>query len=226
LEFKVRCKGIDSELKAVLFDLDGTLIDSKRDIAASANITRQHYGFQPLPEDLIGTFVGLGIMVLLEKAVETKDPDRLREAHGIFKEHYRLHCVDFTRPYAGTFEILESLKGRGIKLAVVSNKPQEFTDLILKRLDLWDFFDVVLGPEATLNKKPHPEPLLTAAGKLGAEPSETVMIGDSTVDIEAARAARMLVGVITHGYGTREILSAADPDWLVDSLQDFMDILL
>jgi len=221
----MRCKGVNKSLKAVLFDLDGTLIDSKRDIAASANSARQHYGFPPLPEDVIGTFVGLGIMVLLEKAIETKDPDRLTEAHGIFKEHYRIHCVDFTRPYPGTFELLETLRARHIKMAIVSNKPQEFTDLILKKLDLWDFFEVVMGPEATPNKKPHPEPLLTALKKMEAEISEAVMIGDSTVDIEAARSANMLVGVLTHGYGTRDILAAADPDWMVDSLNEFIDIL-
>jgi phosphoglycolate phosphatase len=174
---------------------------------------------------VIGTFVGLGIMVLLEKTVETKDPARLKEAHGVFKEHYRIHCVDHTRPYPGAFELLEFLKDRGIRMAVVSNKPQEFTDLILKKLDLWDFFEVALGPEATPNKKPHPEPLLKALGKMGAGPLEAVMIGDSTVDIEAARAAGMLVGVLTHGYGTRDILSAADPDWMVDSLGEFIDIL-
>lgn len=221
----MRCKGVDKALKAVLFDLDGTLIDSKRDIAASANAVRRHFGFSPLPDDVIGTFVGLGIMVLLEKAVETKDPQRLKEAHGVFKDHYRLHCVDYTRPYPGAFELLEFLMGRGAKLAVVSNKPQEFTDLILKKLDLWDFFAVALGPEATPNKKPHPEPLLTALARMGAGPAESVMIGDSTVDIEAARAAGMLVGVLTHGYGTRDILAAADPDWMADSLTEFIDIL-
>jgi len=221
----LRCKGLDIPLKAVLFDLDGTLIDSRKDIAAAANITRRHYGLPPLPDDVIGTFVGLGIMVLLEKALESKDTVRLKEAHAVFKNFYREHCVDDTRPFPGTFELLETLQNRGVKLGVVSNKPQEFTDFILKKLDLWDFFPVALGPEATVNKKPHPEPLLTALKRLGVQPQEAVMIGDSTVDIEAARAARMLVGVVTHGYGTRDILSSADPDWMVDSLADFIEIL-
>jgi len=221
----LRCKGSDIPLKAVLFDLDGTLVDSRRDIAASANATRTHFGFTPLPEETIGTFVGLGIMNLLEKAVDSKDPDRLKEAHQIFKNHYREHCVDFTRCYPGTFELLEGLKNRRIKMAVVSNKPQEFTDLVLKKLDLWDFFEVAFGPEATINKKPHPEPLLTALQRMGVSPAEGVMIGDSVVDIEAARGAKMPVGVVSHGYGEKEILNAADPDWLVDSLAEFIEIL-
>ncbi len=221
----MRCKGSDIPLKAVLFDLDGTLIDSRRDIAASANATRVHFSFSPLPEETIGTFVGLGIMNLLERSIESKDPLRLKEAHEIFKVHYREHCVDFTRCYPGTFELLEGLKNRRVKMAVVSNKPQEFTDLILKILDLWDFFEVAFGPEATVNKKPHPEPLLTALQRMGVKSSEGVMIGDSVVDIEAARGAKMLVGVVSHGYGEKEILNAADPDWLVDSLSEFIEIL-
>lgn len=222
----MRCKGADITLKAVLFDLDGTLIDSKRDIAASANAARRRFGFESLPEDVIGTYVGLGLMNLLERSIETKDPARLAEAHDVFQGHYREHCVDFTRPFAGTLELLEGLKRRGVRMGVVSNKPQEFTDLILEKLGLSPFFGAILGPEATVNKKPHPEPLLTAAKRLGAGPTDTVMIGDSTVDIEAARAAKMLVGVVTHGYGTRDILAAADPDWMVDSLPEFAGILL
>lgn len=222
---KLRCKGADIPLKAVLFDLDGTLIDSKKDIAASANATRKHYGFPPLPEEVVGTFVGYGIMMLLSKTIESDDPTRLKEAHGVFKLHYREHCVDATVPYPGTFELLESLKSRNIRMGIVSNKPQEFTDLILDKLKLAPYFGVSFGPEATVNKKPHPEPLLTAVERLGATPSNSVMIGDSPVDIEAARAARMLVGVVTHGYVSRDVLATSDPDWLVDSLSEFSDVL-
>ena len=222
----MRCRGADIQLKAVLFDLDGTLIDSRRDIAASANAVRGRYGFPSLPEETVGSYVGLGIMFLLEKTLETRDAARLKEAHQFFKGHYRDHCVDHTRTFEGALDLLEDLRKRGIRMGVVSNKPQEFTDLILAKLGLAPYFGAVLGPEATVNKKPHPEPLLTALHKLGAGPSEAVMIGDSTVDIEAARAARMPVGVVTHGYGTRDILNAADPDWLADSLKEFIELLI
>jgi len=221
----MRCKGADIALKAVLFDLDGTLIDSRKDIAAAANMSRRHFGLTPLPDDTIGSYVGNGIMFLLEKSIESADPTRLKEAHQIFKDFYRDHAVDATVVFPGAFDLLGMLKKKNVKMGVVSNKPQEFTDLILKKLGLWDYFEVSFGPEATVNKKPHPEPLLTALERMGSKPSEAVMIGDSTVDIEAARAAKMLVGVLTHGYGTRDILSAADPDWMVDSLTEFMEIL-
>jgi phosphoglycolate phosphatase len=221
----MRCKGADIPLKAVLFDLDGTLIDSRKDIASAANVTRRHYGLPALPDETIGNYVGNGIMVLLEKSIESSDPHRLKEAHQIFKAHYRDHAVDATVVFPGAFDLLGMLKKKNVKMGVVSNKPQEFTDLILKKLGLSDYFEVSFGPEATVNKKPHPEPLLTALERMGAKPSEGVMIGDSAVDIEAARAAKMLVGVLTHGYGSRETLSVADPDWMVDSLAEFIEIL-
>jgi 2-phosphoglycolate phosphatase len=221
----VRCKGADFTLKAVLFDLDGTLIDSEKDIAAAANFTRERYGLEPVSGSVIATYVGNGVMVLLAKALGTEDQTKIQEAHEIFKTYYRDHCADHTRVYPGTFDLLNALKKKNVKMGVVSNKPQEFTDAILEKLGLAPYFEVAFGPEATVNRKPHPEPLLTALSKMGVKPSEAVMIGDSYVDIEAARAAKMLVGVLTHGYGTREVLSAADPDWMVDSFEDFMEIL-
>jgi 2-phosphoglycolate phosphatase len=222
----MRCKGVDFNLKAVLFDLDGTLIDSEKDIAEAANYTRVHYGLAPVSDSTIATFVGNGVLVLLSKALETKDEARIQEAHEVFKTHYREHCADHTKVFPGIIELLEAFKKRGIKMGVVSNKPQEFTDAILEKLGLTGYFQVAFGPEATVNRKPHPEPLLTALTRMGVSPSEAVMIGDSVVDIEAARAAKVLVGVFTHGYGTRETLSASDPDWLVDSPQEFLEILL
>ena len=180
---------MNSPLKAVLFDLDGTLVDSEKDIAEAANFTRHHYGLPPVPDSTIAQYVGNGVLVLLEKSLETTDHEKIQEAYQIFKQHYRVHCADFTKPFLGTFDLLDALKGKNIKMGVVSNKPQEFTDLVLKQLNLAPYFEVAFGPEATPNRKPHPEPLLTALEKLGVHPPEAVMVGDSYVDIQAAKAA-------------------------------------
>ena len=214
-----------SPLKAVLFDLDGTLVDSEKDIAEAANYTREHYGLSRVPDSTIAQYVGNGVLVLLEKSLGTSDQTKILEAYKIFLEHYRLHCADHTKPFPGTFELLDHLKGRGIQMGVVSNKPQEFTDSVLKQLNLASYFGVAFGPEATPNRKPHPEPLLVAAQRLGAQPQETIMIGDSVVDIMAAKAALMRVGVLTHGYGTREMLEANNPDWIADSLPTLIPLL-
>jgi 2-phosphoglycolate phosphatase len=214
-----------SPLKAVLFDLDGTLVDSEKDIAEAANYTREHYGLDRVSDSTIAQYVGNGVLVLLEKSLGTSDQVKILEAYKVFQDYYRLHCADHTKPYPGTFELLDHLKGRNIQMGVVSNKPQEFTDSVLRQLNLAPYFGVAFGPEATTNRKPHPEPLLIAAQKLGAKPEEAIMIGDSVVDIMAAKAAQMRIGVLTHGYGTREMLEANNPDWIMDSLPELISIL-
>jgi phosphoglycolate phosphatase len=221
----MRCKGAEIRLKAVLFDLDGTLIDSKRDIAAAANAARVHFGMPALPLEVVTSYIGWGIEHLNRKSLETEDLARLTEGLEVLKAYYREHCVDQTVVFPGVRELLEFLKGRGVKMGLVSNKPHEFTLITLEKLGLMPYFGAVLGADATPNKKPHPEPLLAALKKLGVSPSEAVMIGDSPVDAEAARAAGMLVGLVSHGFVPREYLNSSDPDWLVDSLGDFLEIL-
>lgn len=221
----MRCKGADIPLKAVLFDLDGTLIDSKKDIAAAANAARVHFGMPALPLEVVTGYIGWGIEHLNRKSLETEDPAKLAEGLEVLKAYYRDHCVDQTVIFPGAIELLDFLKGRGIGMGLVSNKPHEFTLITMEKLGLSPYFKAILGADAVPNKKPHPEPLLAALAKIGAKPSEAVMIGDSPVDIQAARAAGMLVGIVSHGFVAKEYLSASDPDWLVDSLADFRDIL-
>jgi phosphoglycolate phosphatase len=221
----MRCKGADIPLKAVLFDLDGTLIDSKKDIAAAANAARVHFGMPALPLETVTGFIGWGIEHLNRKALGTEDPARLAEGLKVLEAYYRDHCVDQTVIFPGVRELLDFLKGRGVKMGLVSNKPHEFTLITLEKLKLMPYFAVALGADATANKKPHPEPLLAALAKIGAKPSEAVMIGDSPVDAEAARAAGMLVGLVSHGFVPKEYLISSDPDWLVDSLTEFIEIL-
>ncbi len=217
---------MNSPLKAVLFDLDGTLVDSEKDIAEAANFTREHYGLRRVPDSTIAQYVGNGVLTLLEKSLQTTDQTKILEAYGIFQQHYRVHCADYTKPFPGTFDLLDALKKKNIKMGVVSNKPQEFTTSVLEQLDLAPYFEIAFGPEATTNRKPHPEPLLVALQKLGAQPHEAIMVGDSIVDIQAAQSVPMRVAVLTHGYGTREVLSSANPDWMVDSLQELIPLLV
>ncbi|HVZ79573.1 MAG TPA: phosphoglycolate phosphatase [bacterium] len=221
----MRCRGVDVKLKAVLFDLDGTLIDSKKDIAAAANAARVHFGMPALPLEVVTGYIGWGIDHLNRKTLGTEDPARLAEGLEVLKAHYRDHCVDQTLIFPGVKELLDFLKAKGVKMGLVSNKPHEFTLITLEKLGLMPYFMVALGADATPNKKPHPEPLLVALQKMGVGPAEAVMIGDSPVDIQAARAAGMLVGVVEHGFVAREHLASADPDWLVNNLEEFIEIL-
>jgi phosphoglycolate phosphatase len=217
--------GMAGQLKGVLFDLDGTLIDSKRDIAAAANWARLHFGMHALPLETVLGYVGRGIEILNRKTLGTEDPQRLAEGLEVLKAYYRDHCVDHTSVYPGAKELLDNLKNRGLKLGLVSNKPQEFTLITLDKLELGPYFAVAMGADGSARKKPDPEPLLTVLRKMGVSPTEAVMIGDSPVDTEAARAAGMRVGLVSHGFVPREEMSASHPDWLVDSLKEFMAIL-
>jgi phosphoglycolate phosphatase len=217
---------MSGELKGVLFDLDGTLIDSKRDIAAAANSARLHFGMSPLPLETVLGYVGRGIENLNRKTLGTEDAQRLAEGLEVLKAYYREHCVDHTAVYPGAKELLGKLKSCGLKLGLVSNKPHEFTLITLDKLELAPYFTAVLGADGVSRKKPDPEPLLEALRRMGVSPREAVMIGDSPVDTEAARAAGMRVGLVSHGFVPREEMSASHPDWLVDSLKEFMKILV
>jgi 2-phosphoglycolate phosphatase len=213
------------DIKGVLFDLDGTLIDSKRDIASAANSARIHFGMPPLPLETLVGYIGWGIEHLNRQALGTDNPAQLAEGLEVLKSYYRDHCVDQTIVFPGTRELLENLKSRGLKMGLVSNKPHEFTLITLEKLGLRPFFQVALGEGPLAHKKPHPEPLLTVLRQLGVRPEDSIMIGDSTVDVEAARAAGMRVGIVSHGFVPKEYLAAAHPDWLVDSLAEFHKIL-
>ncbi len=213
------------KLKAVLFDLDGTLIDSKKDIAAAANAARLHFGMVPLDLETLVGYIGWGVEHLNKKALGTEDPAILAEGLKVLGDHYKVHCVDQTIVFPGTRELLESLVSRGIKLGLVSNKPHELTQLTLQKLGLFHFFTAVLGADATQNKKPNPDPLLKVLKKLGVTQEEAVMIGDSSVDLEAARAAGLRVGLVAHGFVPKEKLVSLHPDWLVDSLNQLTDLL-
>ncbi len=212
------------KLDAVLFDLDGTLIDSKKDIAAAANAARIHFGMPALPLEVATGFIGWGIDHLNKKALETDDPQKLAEGLAVLQDYYREHCVDLTVVFPGVFELLNYLKDRGIKMGLVSNKPHEFTLITLEKLKLSPYFGVVFGADATEFKKPHPGPLREALKKLGALAENSVMIGDSPVDAQAAQAVPMRVGLVTHGFVDPVYLKEAKPQWEVSSLLEFIGL--
>jgi len=213
------------KVKAALFDLDGTLIDSKKDIAAAANAARTHFEMPALPLEVVVGYIGWGIEHLNRQALETEDPKKLAEGLEVLKNYYRDHCADQTIVFPGVRELLDFLKGRGVKLGLVSNKPHEFTLITLDKLNLSSYFGISLGADPTQKNKPHPDPLIKALKELETMPEDAVMIGDSPVDAQAAQAVPMRVGLVSHGFVERVYLEEAKPNWLVNSLSDFIDIL-
>ncbi len=178
--------------RGVLFDLDGTLIDSRGDLAEAANRALQDRGYPALPEDRIATFVGRGARMLLARCLEAVDPGASVDEPLVleFLAHYGRIMLDTTAPFPGVVDGLERLQDHGVALAVVTNKPHAPAMEILEGLDLAQYFGFMLGG-GRFPKKPAPDMLLIAAGKIGAHPAESIYVGDSDVDVEAAAAAEM-----------------------------------
>lgn len=185
--------------KAVLFDLDGTLIDSAPDIAGALNDLLAEEGRDPYALGEVKRMVGEGVHRLIEKAFgETGRTDVLADR---FVELYNPRSSLLTRPVEGAFEALDSLRDSGIPLAVCTNKPDESALSVLSDLGLLPYFATVLGGTCGLPRKPDPAILLEAARRLGVDATDCLMIGDALPDVDAARAAGMPVWLVRSGYG-------------------------
>lgn len=192
------------KFRAVVFDLDGTLIDSAPDLLAAANKLLAEEGRPAIGVDEIKLMIGDGVPKLVERAFTATGGLPQGALPGLalrFLGFYEGHGADATRPYPGVQVALAGLKDDGMKLAVCTNKPQAATEEILVALDLAAYFDAVVGGDALPGiKKPDPRHLLATVEALGVPASETLYVGDSKVDVEAARAAHLPVVAVAHGY--------------------------
>lgn len=211
----------------VVFDLDGTLIDSRRDLADATNSMLAEYGGPPLAVDLVAAMVGEGAAVLVRRALATAglDVDE-REAIARFLVHYHARLTAHTVPYAGIPEALSALWSRGVHLAVLTNKPQRATAAILDALDLSPAISDVLGGDTDLGRKPDPAGLQYLIERARATPASTVLVGDSPVDLETARRARTRVCLARYGFGFRFTGREFDGSELfVDEPSELVDVL-
>lgn len=198
------------DVRAVVFDLDGTLVDSRRDLAAAVNAVRRERGLDPLPVERVVTFVGEGSRALVRRSLpETVDGPDFEAAFRRFLERYDDLCLEETRPYPGIEGLLDSLTGR-YPLAVLTNKPERHTRKILAGLGLCRWLRFALGGDSLAVRKPHPAPLLETARRLGAEPTRVLLVGDSATDAETARRAGVPVVLVRWGFGRAEELEGFD----------------
>ena len=209
-------------LKAVLLDLDGTLLDTAGDIAEAANRMRAALGFQPLDPALIKTFVGKGIANLVSKtlkdAVGEVGPTALKVAVANFERQYEKCFGDTSIPYPGVIDGMNALKDKGLRLACVTNKAAKFTEPLLERTGLKDYFELVVSGDTLAAKKPDPLQLTHAVEFFGAQPAEVLLIGDSVNDAVAARAAGCPVFVVPYGYNEGQELRGLDCDAFIDDV--------
>lgn len=212
----------------VLFDLDGTLVDSAPDIAAAAEAARDEFGLPRLSVARIKSFIGNGADRLIHRAL-TDDIDGEADAEMFeigrrrFIGYYAENICTKSRAYSGVTQTLTRLEHLGCRLGCVTNKPGRFSEPLLKSLGLRQYFTVVVSGDSLPTQKPDPAPLLHAAARCATRPQRCLVVGDSPTDIKAARNAGMAVACVKYGYATLASIEALAPDALLDSMQQIFD---
>jgi len=197
-------------IAAVLFDLDGTLVDSLDDLTDAVNHMLAGFGRHRLEPAQVRQLVGKGARNLVQRALATDSPGEIDRGLTAFTEFNALHIADKSRLYPGTRDLLQQLAADGIRMAVISNKQEALSRLILKTLEVDAFFDIIAGGDTFAEMKPSPLPLARVVDEFGCSPAEAVMVGDSINDIQAGNRAGISTIGCRWGYGGSEELHGAD----------------
>ncbi|MBI3333714.1 MAG: HAD-IA family hydrolase [Candidatus Omnitrophica bacterium] len=208
--------------RLIVYDLDGTLVDTREDIAQSANHMLGRMGLAPLSVQEISGFVGDGVVSLVQGCLRSQDPQRVEEGVRIYRAYYGSHFLDRSRLYPGARELLDHFNEK--KQAVITNKPNPFSLDILKGLGVAGYFAEVIAGSVDYPAKPHPAALLAVMARSGAEPPQTLLIGDSPIDIELGRGAGVETVALTHGFGRRQEIEAAAPAAIVADFKEMLQL--
>jgi phosphoglycolate phosphatase len=217
-----------SKLKLLIFDLDGTLVDSRADLVLSVNAMLHHFHRPELPDDVIASYVGDGAPMLVRRALGDPDDEGfVQEALEYFLSYYRVHKLDNTHVYPGVKTTLEAIRdgdGSERRMAVLSNKPVNPSRAIVDELGLGEFFVRVYGGNSFKTKKPDPLGVHTLLEETGTRSDEAIIIGDSSIDVITGRNADLWTCGVTYGFAPRT-LDDAPPDVTVDSPEELAEIL-
>ncbi len=210
----------------VIFDLDGTLVDSKQDLVNSVNATREHMGLDHLDDKLVASYVGRGASALIRSSLgEQASDEDLERGLEYFLAYYREHMLDYTHLYPGVRESIERLHAAGAHMAILTNKPVRFSELMVDRLGLSHRFFRIYGGNSFEQKKPDPIGIDKLCEESGIGKERTIMIGDSSVDIRTARNAGVRSCGVTYGFQP-ESFEHDPPDVLAASMEELTDMLL
>ncbi|WP_019568869.1 phosphoglycolate phosphatase [Thioalkalivibrio sp. ALMg13-2] len=216
--------------RMILIDLDGTLIDSVPDLAFSVDAMMRELGLPERGEPAVRNWVGNGVERLVKRALVNDldgepDAEQFERALPVFMRIYQENTAGRSPLYPGVREGLDQLKAAGYRLGCVTNKAERFTVPLLREKGILDDFEIVVAGDALPQKKPDPAPLLHAADKLGVDPSEALMVGDSKSDVKAARAAGFQIVCMTYGYNHGKDIRDEHPDAVLDRLDELPDLL-
>lgn len=211
------------EIKTIIFDFDGTLVDTKLDIARSVNILLEEEGLKKIPEEKIYEFIGNGTEVLLKKSFSYANGKMRDGLIDRYLEIYEEHMLDNTKPFPGILNMLEGLKGRSFY--ILTNKHERFAVKILKYFGILHYFKEVVGVDTFNIKKPDPFGILRVIEKEGIERCEVVMVGDSEVDIDTGKNAGVLTCAVLWGLGREEDLIKKKPDFLAKTPEELTKII-
>ncbi|MEO6147437.1 MAG: phosphoglycolate phosphatase [Sulfuriferula sp.] len=211
------------KIKAVVIDLDGTLLDTAPDLAHAAELMMAELNMPPVPLATIKTYIGNGVSRLVKRVLTGSmdaEPDAalFDRAYPIYQKHYGAHVSLHSRPFPGVVEGLQALRAMGVHVACITNKAEVFTIPLLRDTGLLDYFELVLSGDTLPKRKPDPMPLLHACKHFGIEPGELLLIGDSLNDTQAARAAGSSVFCVPYGYNRGRPVAELDQDAIVPSL--------
>jgi phosphoglycolate phosphatase len=207
----------------LIFDLDGTLIDSKLDLACAVNATRAHAGMAALENETVYSYVGEGAPTLIRRTLGAEATDaQVQDALAFFLAYYNEHLVDHTVLYPGVADTLARLTAAKVKMAILTNKPVRMSRLIVEALGMGEHFKRIYGGNSFEQKKPHPIGVETLLVECDATRGRTMMVGDSAVDIRTARNAEIKACGVTYGFQP-ETLAHYPPDLLVDRIEELGD---
>jgi phosphoglycolate phosphatase len=210
------------KVSLIVYDFDGTLVDTLDDIALSVNLTLRELGHSLLDKEAVKTCVGNGVFMLMTRALNGSGEENIDHAVRLFRKHYADHLMDNSEFYPQCRETIEFFSDR--KQAICSNKPEDFVRKILAGLDCLDPFSSIIGGDSFKTRKPDPEGLNHLLSRHSLSPDEVVMVGDSTVDIETGKNANVRTCAVTYGMGDLQEIKALKPNWTIDNFSELKQL--